>query len=303
MKASERHKLKHDKAAETMVGGLDWARHHQSVIIAVFIALVVIVFIAFSIASSRRQAAEQSAQLLEDARQLANSVLKARAQGGEGDVDAVVRQFEQIASDNPKSDMAAQALLAAGQLLLRAGSADQALPCLERAAAAAQRLPGLEAMARRGMAEALEAMGKPDGAIEQHMKFTTSSFDPEAVRAFWDIGRCYEELKDREKAEEFYTRAVQYGEKSEWAALAAFRLSELAGGAELLGPVADFTTAPASGTATTPAGGAPTTTVAMPEPIAPEDPADEGQEVPAPPDAPAAAPETPVQKPDGQAQP
>lgn len=297
MKASERHRLKHDKAAETMVTGLEWAKHHQSVIIAVFVALVLIVMVAYWLASSRRQAAEKAAQWLEEAQRLANSVLTAKAQGGPGEIDTVVSQFNQIATDNPDTAVAAEALLSAGQLLLRAGSAEQALRYLERAAAASERLPGLRAMATRGMAEALEGMGKPDRAIEQYMKFTTASFGPEAVRACWDIGRCYEELKDREKAEESYRRAVQYGEKTEWASLAAFRLSELAGGAELLGPVTVTTEPPAGGPAMPP--------VTAPAPAAPEKPAAEApaQENPAPPAAPAAAPETPEQKPAGQAQP
>ncbi len=298
MKASERHKLKHDKAAETMVTGLEWARHHQSVIIAVFVALVVIIGGAYWLASSRRQAAEQAAQMLEEAQRLANSVVNAKAQGGPGEVDTVVRQFNQIATDNPNIDVAAEALLSAGQLLLRAGSAEQALRYLERAFAASERLPGLRAMATRGMAEALEGMGKPDKAIEQYVRFTTIPFDPEAVHAYWDIGRCYEELKDREKAEESYRRAVQYGEKTEWANLAAFRLSELAGGAELLGPVTVKTETPAGSSPATPP-------VTAPAPAAPEKPAAEApaQENPAPPAAPAAAPETPEQKPAGQAQP
>jgi len=307
VKGSERQKLKHDKAAETMVTGLGWAKHHLSIIIAVFVALVVIVGGAFWLAASRRQAADQASQMLEDAQRLANSVLTAKAQGGSADMDTVVRQFNQIATDNPGTAVAAQALLSAGQLLLTSGSAQQALGYLERASAVSTelKLSGLRAMATRGMAEALEAMGKPEKAIEQYMRFTSASFDPEAVRACWDIGRCYEELKDRKQAEESYNHAVKFGEKSEWANLAAFRLSELAAGAELLGPVTVKTETPAGSAAATAAGSPATPSVVAPAPAAPEKPAAKApaQENPAPPAAPAAAPKTPEQKPADKAQP
>lgn len=304
MKASERHKLKHDKAAETMVSGLGWARSHQSVIIAVFVALVAIVWASVWFASSRRQATEASEQLLDQAQQLADSVIYNIEQKGEGDIDTVVGQFDRIAADNPNSPIGAQALFSAGQLFLRAKMPAKALPYMEKAMNASRKLPGLESLARRSMAEALDAMGQPEKAIEQYQKFITTPFAQEAVQAYWDIGRCYEQLKDKEKAEDFYRRAVQYGEKSKWGELASFRLSALSAGAELLGPVAATQPPTPNATTTMMAAGTTATTVIAPAPAAPVEPAvaAPAKENPSPAPAPAPKTETPQQKPDDQTQ-
>ena len=56
VKAAERQKLKHDKYAETVVSGLQWAKVHQSKVIAVAAAVVIVASAVVWVIHSRIQA-------------------------------------------------------------------------------------------------------------------------------------------------------------------------------------------------------------------------------------------------------
>jgi len=227
VKAAERHKLKHDKYAETVVSGLQWAKEHQSKVIAI-VAVVLIVAGAVVWTIHARMQAQQDAQAQFNEYQAAAD----RAMGmkdetrGEAIKDAL-SHFDGLVKSYPDSDVAPQALLRAAELLAATGQPSKAAVYYERLAGMAGAPEGMKALARRGLAAALEQSGDVEKAVMQYKALAAASTPQEAVEADWDIGRCYEMLKDPENAKSFYRKAVESGGESQWAELARFRIESL----------------------------------------------------------------------------
>jgi tetratricopeptide (TPR) repeat protein len=228
VKADERHKLKHDKYAETVVSGLQWAKVHQAKVVAVASVLVIVTGAVVWTIHARvqeRQAAE---------RQLSEYEVSAdRAVGMKGDARAeaiknALGQLDGLVKSYPGSDVAPRALLRAAELLSETGEPAKAAGYYERVLEMDGAPEGLKALARRGWAAALEQSGDVERAIVQYKILAGSSAAQEAVEADWDVGRCYELLKDPENAKSFYRKAVESGGDSKWAELARFRVETLA---------------------------------------------------------------------------
>ncbi len=155
--------------------------------------------------------------------------------------------------------MAPQALLRAAELLTATGEPVKAGAYFERLVEMAGAPEGMKALARRGWAASLEQSGDVEKAIVQYKTLAEASTAQEAVEADWDIGRCYELLKDPENAKGFYEKAIAAGPESQWADLARFRGESLA-----RGPMPPESAAPApatTGAAAAATGSAPATTI------------------------------------------
>ncbi len=171
-------------------------------------------------------------------------------------LDGLVREY-------PDSDVAPQALLRAAELLTATGQPAKAAGYFERLVEMAGAPEGMKMLARRGWAASLEQSGDVEKAIVQYKALADASTPQEAVEADWDIGRCYEMLKDPENAKTFYRKAIESGGETKWAELARFRVESLERGpmpSESMSPSVPLRPAP------TAAGeqGAPATTVSAP---------------------------------------
>ena len=115
----------------------------------------------------------------------------------------------------PDSDVAPQALLQAAELLTATGQPAKAAGYFERLVEMAGAPEGMKMLARRAWAASLEQSGDVEKAIVQYKALADASTPQEAVEADWDIGRCYEMLKDPENAKRFYRKAIESGSESQ----------------------------------------------------------------------------------------
>ena len=278
MKADERHKLKHDKYAETVVSGLHWAKVHESKVIAAAAALVIVAgAVAWTIHARMQERQEAESQFSE----YQMSADRAQMMTGDARAEAVkdaLAHLDGLVKSYPNSDVAPRALLRAGELLSVTGDPMKAAGYYERIVEMSGAPEGLKALARRDWAAALEQSGDVEKAIVQYKILAGLSATQEAVEADWDVGRCYELLKDPENAKVWYQKAIESGGDTKWAELARFRVETLALGpasAEAFPPAvpprvpglsAPATTSPAPAATSSPA---PAATAEVPAATAP----------------------------------
>jgi tetratricopeptide (TPR) repeat protein len=229
VKASERHRLKHDKYAESVVEGLAWAQRHQNLIAVVIVAVLVIFGGTLYLKWTRQTSRNSAADILADVEAQGQRALLEDPEKRPDEVSQVLSRYDSLASSYPETSSARVGLVQAGDLLVKSGRPADAISYYDRAMAAAGKGP-IAGLARRGKAVALEASGDYRKAIEHYSYFADDSTTLEGVQANWNIGRCYELLGETDQARAYYEKAAQYGEDSDWAELARFRLSELARG-------------------------------------------------------------------------
>ena len=275
MKADERHKLKHDKYAESVVSGLQWVKVHQSKVIAVVAALVIVAGVIVWTIHSRIQARQDAEKQLSEYQMSADRAFSLKGDAQTEAVKDALAHLDGLANSYPDSDIASRALMRAAELLSETGDPAKAAGYYERVVEMAGAPDALKALARRGWAASLEQTGDVEKAIVQYKVLAESSLPQEAVEANWDVGRCYELLKDPENAKVYYRKAIEAGGDSKWAELARFRVEALALGpagaqafpsGRLLGLGAPMTTsaAPAVTSSPAPTASAPATTAPMP---------------------------------------
>jgi tetratricopeptide (TPR) repeat protein len=269
VKSEERQKLKHDKYAETVVSGLHWAQVHQSKVIAVIAAAVIIgVAVVWTLHARLQSQQEAQAQFVE----YETSADHALGMKGDARTEAikdVIAHLDGLVKLYPDSEIAPQALLQAADLLSATGQPAKAANYFERLTEMSNAPDGLKMLARRGLAAALEQSGDAEKAIVQYKALAEVSTAQEAVEADWDIGRCYELLKDPENAKTYYKKAIESGGESKWAELARFRVESLERGPaapESIAPAPATTAAAPAATAETPsAAPVPASTTSTPE--------------------------------------
>lgn len=281
MKASERHRLKHDKYAESVVGGLTWAQHHQNLIAGVVIAILVIFGGALWLKWSRQASRTNAAEILADIETQAQRALQEEESKRPDVIQKALSAYDSLAATYPETASAKLGLVQAGDLLVKNGNFADAIKYYDKAIDAAGK-GGIGDLARHGKAVALESSGDYRKAIELYSYFAAEPTSLEGVQANWNIGRCYELLGEADQARAYYEKAAQYGEDSEWAELARFRMSEMGRSA-----------APSA----TPE---PQAAEAVPVPPAAENGVEAAAEQIAP--APPASPEVPVEAPAEQSQ-
>jgi len=255
VKAEERHKLKQDKYADTMVTAWQWAKAHQSSVIAFVSAAVIVAGVVVWTLYSRLRA-EQDAQAQFDEYQMsADRALGMKDPARAEAIQDALAHLNGLVKTYPNSEAAPQALLEAAELLSATGQPAKAAGYYERLAQMAGAPEGLKMLARRGLAASLEQSGDVERALAQYRELAAASAPQEAVEADWDIGRCCELLKDPENAKSFYRKAIELGPETKWAELARFRVESLD-----RGPTPPESAAPEPATA----GPAPATTASKP---------------------------------------
>lgn len=227
MKAAERHKLKHDKYAETVVSGLQWAKEHQSKVIAIVAAVLIVAGAVVWTIHARMQAQHDAQAQFNEYQAAADRAMGMKDEARGEAIKDVLSHFDGLVKSYPDSDVAPQALLRAAELLAATGQPAKAAAYYERLVGMAGAPEGMKALARRGLAASLEQSGDVEKAVMQYKALAAASTSQEAVEADWDIGRCYEMLKDPENAKSFYRKAIESGGESQWAELARFRIESL----------------------------------------------------------------------------
>jgi tetratricopeptide (TPR) repeat protein len=249
VKAAERHKLKHDKYAEGVVTGLQWARLHPAQIaLAVAITIAVAAGIIWYF-YSREQSNRAADVLLTTLKTRSAQVLTLNKEQRAAAITSVLTNYDSLAADYAGTNIAPVAMLQAGEFLSSVSEPAKAAEYYEKALNGAGALSGLATLARKGLAVSLEQAGKTKDAAAQYSILAGES--GQAVEANWDLGRCYELLGEIDKAKSCYQKAVELGAKQKWANLAQARLDLLA-----RQPAAS-TTAPASAALPAPAPEAP----------------------------------------------
>lgn len=262
MKAAERQKLKHDKYAETVVSGLQWAKEHQAKVIAVVASLLILAGAVVWTLHSRMQAQQDAQAQFNEYRTMADRALGMKDEARTEAVQDALTHLDGLVKSYPDSGVAPQALLQAAELLTATGRPAKAAGYFERLLGMSGAPEGMKALARRGLAASLEQSGEAEKAIVQYKALAASSAPQEAVEADWDIGRCYELLKDPENAKSFYRKAIELGGESKWAELARFRVESLERGPTP--PESAATSAPATASSA-PATTAPAAAAASPD--------------------------------------
>jgi tetratricopeptide (TPR) repeat protein len=247
VKAEERHKLKQDKYADTVMTGLQWAKEHQSSVIAIAAAVVILAGAIVWTIRSRMQAQQDAQTQFNEYQTSADRALGMKDEARTEAIQDALTHLDGLVKSYPDSDVAPQALLEAAELLAATGQPAKAAGYFERLLGMSGAPEGMKALAMRGLAASLEQSGDVEKAIAQYKKLAETSTPQEAVEADWDIGRCCEILKDPENAKSFYRKAIESGGESKWAELARFRIESLDRGPT---PPKSAASAPASTTST-----------------------------------------------------
>ena len=303
MKASERQKLKHDKYADTVVSGLHWAKVHQSKMIVGAAAVVIIAVALVWVAHTRIQAQQDAQAQFSECQTSADRALAMKDEARTEAIKDALSHLDGLVKSYPDSDVAPQALLTAAELLTATGQPAKAADYFQRLVNMSSAPAGMKLLAMRGLAASLEQSGDVEKAIVQYKALAAASAPQETVQANWDIGRCYELLKDPENAKSFYQKAVESGGDSTWADLARFRIESMGRGPtppETMSVPATTAAAPATTaampatTASTPAttASAPATTAAAPATT--DSPPSSTESTPSPTAEPAAAATSPA---------
>ena len=222
MKASERHKLKHDKAADTLALGVEWAREHQRPLL---VSLAIILFacacmVWFTL--SKQSNEETAAALLAIAESKAQIISYMREDTDEKTVREAVTAYDVIAKDYPQTEAAPLAVLSAGQVLMQTGRAEEATAFFRRVLEMAPNQAGMVMLARRGLAESLEGSDNLDEAIANYSVLLENTNTDATAQIHWDIGRCYARLGQTEKAAENLNKVITIAPDSAWARLAQY---------------------------------------------------------------------------------
>jgi len=228
MKARERHRLKEDKFAQTMIAAAAWVRDHRRPLLLACVGVAAVVAAVTWRIASRRNAELAAAEILAEVRTKARGVAWQDAAEKERGVRDVVSLCDMVAQNYPQTSAATLALFEAARTLAEAGQHKDAALYFRKTIERAGKLPGLARLARFGLAQSLEASGDVRAAIEEYSRLQSDPDSPGAAEAAWDLGRCYETLGDLAEAREQYGRAVERGRGTAWADLAAFRLQSLA---------------------------------------------------------------------------
>ena len=225
MKASERHKLKEDEFARLVHKAGKWARQNQTVILTAIVIVLVVVIGVVWVTVSRRSAEQTAESLLRNLEIKAQSVVLMPDEKRAEALEKIMSLCDRIVAEYPSTDAAPHALRQTGEVLSRVGRTDEAVSYFERALKLGSRRPGAAILARRGLAEALEELGKLQEAIEQYGILAQDATSPLAAQANWDIGRCYDRLWQPDKAAVFYGKVVDYADDTDWGRMARSRLA------------------------------------------------------------------------------
>ena len=231
MKASERHRLKHDAYADTVYKVVAWAKENQTQIFSVLaVALILGVGAVWIIIS--RQTANAAAQALlaeVEAKTQVSAMQFTFAKEDERDkiVKDAVNACEQLAGDYPGTEAAALGLLQVAKLHAGTGRWPEAASYYRRAMESSGAGTELVALARPGLAAALEADGKYQEAIVEYTHGTDGYSGAQAALVHWNVGRCYQQLHETERAREYYQKILDLAGNSIWADLARTGLAHL----------------------------------------------------------------------------
>jgi tetratricopeptide (TPR) repeat protein len=196
-------------------------------VVAVVAAVVIIAGAVVWIIHARIQAQHDAQTQFIECRMSAGRALQMKDEARAEAIKDALSHLDGLVKSYPDSEVAPQALLEAAELLAASGQQAKAAGYYERLVEMPGAPEGMKMLARRGWAESLEQSGDVEGAIVQYKALAEAKTPQEAVEANWDIGRCYELLKDPENAKSFYRKAVESGGESEWANLARFRIESL----------------------------------------------------------------------------
>lgn len=238
MKAADKKELKHDAYADTVYSSYEWAKQHQAPLLIAGIAVVVVIVGVLLLINTRRQSQEYSLQLLSDAKKQAAKAMEALKPDSKPEEKIAaakepLKQLETISREYADTDAGRRALLLAAQISTDVGQSAQAAGYYERALNAAGGDEGLANLARRGLAATLEDTGKTREALKHYQALAASADSAsEQAHVYWDIGRCYETLGEKEPALENYRKAVEKARSSKWGELAESRIGGLTSAAK-----------------------------------------------------------------------
>jgi len=231
VKAAERHRLKRDKYAETVVTGIQWSRHHVTAVIAGSIVVLGVAAGILWFVYSRQQAQLAAADRLSKIQSSAAMALTEKDAAREDAIRKVQADYDALIRSPSDASVAPLAAYWAAAFLSEADKPAEAAGYFERAVGLAGARTGLRKLAQRGLAESLEAAGKFETAIQEYKTLAEESEKAEArqdaAEADWDIARCYEQLGDIEQAKVFYAKARELGGDSSWGNMARFGLESL----------------------------------------------------------------------------
>ena len=220
MKASERHNLKHDKAADTLAQGVEWAREHRRPLLVGLAIILLACACAVWLTLSKQTNEEAAAALLATAETKAQIISYLRENTDEKIVREAVDAYDVIAKDYPETVAAPLAVLSAGQVLMQTGRADEATAFFRRVLEMSPDRAGMVMLARRGLAESLEGSDNLNEAITNYSVLLEGVSADATVQVYWDIGRCYAKLGQTDKATENLNKVITIAPDSGWAKLA-----------------------------------------------------------------------------------
>lgn len=227
MKASKRHELKHDIFAETVIRlGAGITKYHKLILLVVIVVAIAVTAIVWTV-SVREQAEADARVQLAAARTQVRHALAETGEKQEKAVSEALAMLEAVAADHADTPAAPLALIEAAHLLITQEKPKEAVPYFRKTLAAAGDTPGLATLAHRGLAQALEASGDIEAALEQYQAIRDNAAAAERIQAAWDIGRCHETLKQPAKASAAYQTCKDLGGNTTWGKLADARLQAL----------------------------------------------------------------------------
>ena len=231
MKRQRRHDLHHDQLGDTLGGVWRQILAHRARVLLVIVALALfaglITWYYTTALAEEREANWRLSKVEEATERIERLRLSRAAQTGKAISEIAgnaIKICRSVARDFPSSPVAARAMLRAGQLLFDESKVDEAVDAFRKTIPMAADRPMLQRMARSHLGVALEQAGKPFQAMRQYQQLAKSPYPLARARAYWDIGRCHEDLTEINKARQSYALARESAPNSIWAEQAAYRM-------------------------------------------------------------------------------
>jgi len=146
---------------------------------------------------------------------------------GEDRYTLTLSKLKEIIKEYPRTDIASKAFLYAGHVHYKIGDFDESIKSYRSFLDKVSADDPLRGFALDGLGYAYEAKGDYKNAMIYFLKFLDDKENPLSRMGYFNIGRCHEELEEKDQAVEAYRQAVAAYPNSGYSTLARERIKVL----------------------------------------------------------------------------
>ncbi|MBD3334526.1 MAG: tetratricopeptide repeat protein [Candidatus Eisenbacteria bacterium] len=194
--------LRQDPVMEAMQKALGFGQQYGKWLALGAAGIIILIAVALLVIQGRQAAAEQAA----------TELMMARSQIMQGQLAQARSSLESVVTRYGSSDAAKEAYLLLGDVELAMDNAEGARRAFSEALARLDE-PILTMGAQRGLAAALEDLGRFAEASQTYEELAGASLDPVAIENLVNAARTAREAGDRDRAYSLYERALAMAEE------------------------------------------------------------------------------------------